>query len=370
MEKQAEKKSKRAPLLIVLCLLALTLSVGVYFWNQSMHYETTDDAQIKGNIYSIRTGITAYLDTICFKDNQRVEKGDTLFVFRTESLKAQVEIAKAALANAKSGLSVSDLNALASEQEVSVAQQNKLSTQSQIDIAQAKLTKATENFDRDKQLIDINGITQQQYETDKSLLAQAEATLQQTIHQSASATRKTESIRSQSKVAHQQISSAAALVMKCESELTIANERLHRAYIIAPCSGTVTKRSVEAGQYVLEGQSLCMVIDESNLWVTANFKETQLSNIKPGQKVQLSVDAYPDLVLNGLVDSYSGATSSSFALIPADNATGNYIKVTQRFPLRISITDYAENSNQADHHRSNNINLFPGLSVFVKIRTN
>ena len=129
--------------------------------------------------------------------------------------------------------------------------------------------------------------------------------------------------------------------------------------MLAPCDGTVTKRAVQPGQYVSAGQSLCAVVDDQHLWVSANVKETQLSLIRPGQPVEISVDAYPNLSLTGKVESFGGATGAKFSLMPPDNASGNFVKVVQRVPVRIALNPQGENSQRL---------LYPGLSAFVKIK--
>ena len=360
MENPNKKKSKK-PLIILGALLLLMAAIGVFYWIRSAHFETTDDAQLNGNVYSVRSSVTAYLDKICFKDNQQVKKGDTLMIFNRVALKAKVEQAKAALEQAKTKLSVSDIQALASSQNAKASLQTALSGKEAITAAQSRLDKAQKDFNRDKELLKINAVTQVQYDADKSTLAEAKAAYQQAVHQQHSAAISSLGLKSQANAAHHEISSAMALVAQRKAELEVAAQNYQHAFVTAPCNGIVTKRSVDPGQYVLSGQSLCAVVDADHLWVTANFKETQLQNIKPGQSVKISVDAYPDLDLKGEVQSFGGATGSKFALIPPDNATGNYIKVTQRFPLRIQLKSFPSNDKEF---------LFPGLSVEVRVKTN
>ena len=156
-----------------------------------------------------------------------------------------------------------------------------------------------------------------------------------------------------------QVSVAGNIILKKQAELTAALERLRHACIIAPFDGIVTKRNVQTGQFIIAGQSLCALINHKNLWVTANFKETQIEKIKTGQKVQVTVDAYEGKKLTGTIDSYGGATGSRFALIPPDNSTGNFIKISQRFPVKIKLDPQTEYSQ-----------LYPGLSVLVKVKVN
>lgn len=359
MENQTNKN--RRPLIILAVILLIAAGGVLFYWIKSSAYETTDDAQLDGNIYSVRAGITAYLDAIRFKDNQHVKKGDTLFVFNTVDLKAKVQQAKAALENAKAGLSVTDINALAREQNAKASVQSAMSGEQNINAARANYNKAKTDFNRAKELLKIDAITQEQFDATQASLQQARAQYQMAVHQQQSAAISSVGMQSQAKAAHHQVSAALALVNERQAELELAKQQLSHAYVLAPSDGIVTKRSVNVGQYVLSGQSLCAVVDEHHLWVIANFKETQIKKIKPGQSVNISVDAWPGLTLKGTVQSYAGATGSEFSLIPPDNATGNFIKVTQRVPIRIRIDSFSNPGNkQAD--------LFPGLSAFVKVR--
>jgi membrane fusion protein (multidrug efflux system) len=370
MEKQTPKKSRKT-FIILAVIFILVASIGGYAWIKASAYETTDDAQLAGNIFSVRAGVTAYLDAICFQDNQHVNQGDTLLIFDTVALKASVAKAKGALENARAGLSVSDIKALAQKQSANASLQTALSGKQNIAVAKANLDQAQSDFNRAQKLMEIKAVTKKDYDAYQTTLKQAEAQYEQAVHNQQSSVLVSTGLKSEAKAAHQQISAAAALVDQSVAELRLAEEQLSHAYIIAPCNGIVTKRSVDQGQYVLAGQSLCAVVDEQHLWITANFKETQLRNIKPGQPVKIRIDAYPGLELKGTVQSYSGATGASFSLIPPDNATSNFIKVTQRVPLRINIQRISDPENNSSGNQENSEEpslLFPGLSAFVKVK--
>lgn len=361
MKEQTQNKNRKS-LLFVAIILALAAAVTIFLWIRSASYETTDDAQLNGNIFSIRAGVTAYLDSIYFADNQHVKKGDTLLVFDTKELSAKVQQARAALENAKATFSVSGVSALASIQHSKASQQTALSGEQSISAAKVKLSKAQNDFNRDQKLLKIDAITESQFGAAQASLAEAKANYESTVHMQKSAKISFQGYQSQAKAAQHQVSAAEALVNERKAELKLAEEALNHAYIIAPTDGIVTKRSVNQGQYVLTGQALCTVVNEDKLWVTANFKETQLKKIRLGESVIITVDAWPGLKLKGTVDSYGGATGSEFALIPPDNATGNFIKITQRLPVRIKI-------NPVSRQKNKSAMLFPGMSVFVKVET-
>lgn len=320
--------------------------LGSYFWLQSRKYVSTDNAMLDGNIYSVRSSVTAHLKQINFKDNQRVHKGDTLFVFDTIALKVEVAQAKSALKQAKSQLSISDTEALASKQNAHSAQESILALEDEVIVAKTKLDKAQEDFNRSQSLHEIEAVTQMQLDADASALELAKTNYQQALHNKQSSTTASSALYSKATAAEGQISTTLAMVAQREAELALAEENLKQAYVLAPCDGVVSKRTVNPGQYTLAGQSLCTVSDTKSFWVSANFKETELRKIQTGQTVEINIDAYPDLKIKGMVESIGGATGSKYALIPPDNATGNFIKVTQLFPVRIKITEFFDSKNK------------------------
>jgi len=354
MEQQAPKKMKM--LIIILLIVIIIAGTGGYFWISSKAYETTDNAQVDGNIIPVRSSVTAYLDEIRFRDNQQVKKGDTLIVFNTTALRAKLEQAQAALENAKADLSVSDIRAIASFQNAQSSLQNVQSGQQDILAARANLDKARQELERTHNLLKIKAATQEQLETATAALQVAQASYMQAVNKQASSYSNSLGQQTSAKAVKGQISVAQAVVKQKMAELALAEEDFSHAYITAPFAGIVTKRAVSQGQYISAGQTLCAIIDNHHLWISANLKETQLDKIKPNQPVQIKLDAFPQLKLTGKVESYLGATGAKFSLLPPDNATGNFIKITQRFPIRISIDGEQPTI------------LYPGLSAFLKIK--
>jgi len=201
---------------------------------------------------------------------------------------------------------------------------------------------------------------QEQFENAQTALLIAKSDLAKAINQYQSSLSSSYSYKSQAKAEQSQIEMALAVIKQREAELKLVQNQLAHACITAPCNGIVSKRTVEEGQYISVGQNLCAVVENENLWVTANLKETQLKSIEIGQEVKIKADAYPNLDLTGKIESFSGATGAKYSLLPPDNATGNFIKIIQRIPVKISI-----NKLPADKAKL----LFPGMSVFVKIHT-
>ncbi|MBS1645920.1 MAG: HlyD family secretion protein [Bacteroidetes bacterium] len=358
-QEEMKKKSKKG--LFIGIAAAVVLIIGMVFFIAGSKYETTDNAQIDGDMVPVRAGITAYLKDIRFNDNQAVKKGDTLLIFDTDELKAKTMQAEAALENAQANLLSVENKAFASLENASASEETVQSNQQNITVAKTKLEKAKKDFERINELVKIKGATQEQYDNTQTNLLIAQSEYTKSINQQASSVSSSLGSKAQSKAEQNQIDLVKAQIKQRQAELDLAKKQLSYAYVLAPCNGIVTKRNVQKGQYVTNGQSLCMVINTDEFWITANFKETQLNKIKIGNEVEIELDAYPDLKLTGQVESYSGATGAKFSLLPPDNATGNFIKITQRFPLRISIHNFPKEKVRE---------VFPGLSVFVKVKVN
>lgn len=354
--KPVKKKSPRRIMIMGGILVIIILIVVRYFVMGSSR-ETTDNAQLDGDIIPIRSSVSGYIKTIHFKDNEPVKKGQLLITLDDVDLKARVAQAQAALENAranllsvKSNANAVSLNANATVFSSEAIQQNVVS-------AKARMKKAEDDFARMQNMLQAKAATQSQYDAAKTELDVARAQYDATINQYKSSTVQSKGIYSQAQAQQAQITLAEALVSQRQAELELAQTQLDYATVEAPCDGVVSRRAVEEGQYITIGQPLCSTIDNHNLWVTANFKETQLENLKIGQAVHIKVDAFPDMEIEGKVESFVGATGAKFSLLPPDNSTGNFVKVVQRVPVRIAITRYPENKAM----------LFPGLSAFVEV---
>jgi membrane fusion protein (multidrug efflux system) len=267
--------------------------------------------------------------------------------------------AEAALDNATANLQMVQNKAVASGENATASQLSAESNEQGVLFAKTKLDKAQKDLDRVNDLYKIKGATQEQVDNAQANLQMAKSEYNKSIDQQQSSISTSHGVRAQAKADQNQIDLAKAQIKQREAELALAQKQLSYAYVVAPCSGIVTKRSFNQGQYLTIGQSLCVIVNTENYWVTANFKETQLKKIKLGDEVEIELDSYPGLKLTGKVESFGGATGAKFSLLPPDNATGNFIKITQRFPARISIDNFPkEKSNE----------IFPGLSVFAKVK--
>jgi membrane fusion protein (multidrug efflux system) len=377
-----------------LAMAGLVILAAVFFlWRYVASYESTDDAQIDGHVNSVSGRVSGHVLKLNVEDNQYVEKETVLVDIDPADYKVAVAQARAEYADAQAqasaaGINVPMMNVSTSSQVsgaqagvssaqagISAARQQFEAAKSQVAQAEANNTKAQNDLARYKQLIDKREISQQQYDQAVASAQASAATLQAAranadasaaqIEQArdklaqASADLRTADTKPQMMRATQaRALSAQANADRKKAQLDQAELNLQYTRVTAPVSGMVSNRTVEVGQNVQPGQEMMKVIpfDEANIWVTANFKETQLRNIKPGQSAEIAVDA-TGRTYKGHIDSIAGASGDRFSLLPAENATGNYVKVVQRIPVKI-VFDKGEIK---DHE------LRPGMSVVPKV---
>ena len=358
MEEQTQKKGKKK-VKIIFGILALVAIVGAIFFIMGSNYESTDNAQLDADIVPIRSSVSGYVKTIHFKDNTIVKKGDLLFTIDDTEFRTKVAQAEAALENAKANLLAVKNNAQAVSFSADAALTSSEGSNLTSEAAKARLTKAQADYSRVKNMFDSKAATQAELDGSKAELDVAKAQYNATLKQYESSNIQSSGARSQAEAQKAMISLAEALVRQREAELILAKTQLEYTTVEAPCDGIISKRSVEEGQYITGGAPLCSQIDNSNLWVSANFKETQINHIKIGQPVEIKIDAYPDLKIKGKVLSFIGATGSKFSLLPPDNSTGNFVKIVQRVPVKISVDQLSKEEQQI---------LFPGLSAFISVK--
>ncbi|MFI2743861.1 HlyD family secretion protein [Zhouia sp. PK063] len=338
MEQQEKKKTNKKFIIIVGILIGVGIIYGGIKIVHSFSHETTDDAQVEANMNPIIPHVAGYIQKVYVTDNQNVKKGDTLFVIDDQDYIVQLEQAQAKLAAAESQLAVSQAsvgsyqaNAAASSSEVKSATGN-------IETAKIKLWRATNDYNRYKNLYDNHSITAQQYE--QALAAKQEAEQELKIlenRQKASASQKNAAF-SQTEISEKQVTVAEANVKSAQAALDAAKLNLGYTIVTAPIDGQLSDVDLQPGQFVSQGQSLFYLVNTTTKWVVANFKETQLDKMRVGQKVTLEVDSYPGEEFEGVVAAFSPATGAKFSLLPPDNATGNFVKTVQRLPVKINFT--------------------------------
>jgi membrane fusion protein (multidrug efflux system) len=361
-----QKKNRILPIV----LGAIVLIGGTYAFMKiryMMTHEDTENSYLEADISTVAPKVQGYVDKIRTQDNQHVKAGDTLFILDNREYVLRVQQAEAALNNAQANVGFISANASSAGANVGTADANFKATvagvetastsvstaQANVDAAQARAWQATQDFNRYATLVGQHAGTQQQYDQAKSNKDNADAALQAVKSQLETAKRQVDVNRRQADAGQSQKSAfetqAAAAGKNVELARTVVEQRridlenakLNLSYtvIIAPVSGYIARRSAQVGQFANIGSPLCSIVSDQQLWVNANFKETQVSKMAPGQSVQVKVDAYDNKVFNGKIESISPATGAKFSLIPPDNASGNFVKVVQRIPVKILITD-------------------------------
>ena len=358
MENETKPK-KGNKLKVIIGILAAAIIIGLIVYINGANFEKTDNAQLDADIIPIRSSVAGYVKTINFEDNQQVKKGQILFTIDDTELKTKVAQAEAALENAKANLISAKSSAKATSQNADAAVISTVTTVQNISAAKARLTKTQEDYKRIKNMFVAKASTQAEFDGIKAELDVAQAQYDATVSQNRTSSAQSLGVRSQAEAQSAMISLAEALVKQRKAELILAQTQLDYATVEAPSDGVVSRRAVEIGQYISVGQPLCSTIDNTTLWIAANFKETQVSKIKPGQLVDIKIDAYPDFKIQGKVESFIGATGAKFSLLPPDNSTGNFVKIVQRVPVKITIDHLTKEQAKI---------LFPGLSAFVSVK--
>jgi membrane fusion protein (multidrug efflux system) len=399
------KNNKVLGRILILIVVLVLISGGYMFWLHLSKFESTDDAQVDGQVYAISSRISGHVIDVKVDDEQEVKAGDILVVLDPKDYEVAVAKARADLADAvatysssRSDVPITSTNTQSTlttansarldasagvsgaERQLGAARARQSTAQANVRVAQANLTKATQDVERYKQLVSKDEISKQQYDQAVAAMDAARATLDA---QNATVNEATQNISvseknveqaqtrveqanaqiqaaltgpQQVKVTEAKAQSAAAKVDQQRAMLDQAELNLKYTTIVAPIAGVVGKKNVAIGQNTAPGQELMAVVPLDNLWITANFKETQLQKMRVGQTVKIKADAY-DREYTGKIQRLAGASGARFSLLPPENATGNYVKVVQRIPVRIAL-DPGQNS---DHL------LRQGMSVTPKV---
>jgi membrane fusion protein (multidrug efflux system) len=331
------KKKRNIMPFIMAFLLVVIAFIGIKKIMYGRENEDTENSQLECNITSMVSKVPGYVTVLNIKDNQYVHKGDTLLKIDDREWLIKVTQAEIALANATANIDLTGSNVNTADANVIAANSNILTAQANVEAAKVKVWKTTQDFDRYKKLYDLNSATAQQLDNATAEKESAEKQLEITIKQ-LNASKSVSAVSSaQMGSSQKQISLAALLVKQRQTELDNAKLQLSYATIIAPSDGFIAKKNVQMGQLITSNTPLFALVDDSYFWVTANFKETQIEKLSVGQSVKIELDAYPNGTFTGTVESLSPAAGSKFALLPPDNATGNFVKVVQRIPVKIKV---------------------------------
>jgi membrane fusion protein (multidrug efflux system) len=347
---QPPSTKKKIILSIVGVLGLLLLFWGFQKWNYGRSHQTTDNAQIDGHIVPVLAKVGGYVKTVNVSENDRVNAGQLLVQLDDADYRVRFQQAQADLAAAEATAGGGGFSGQAQSQVQSATGQ-RAALDAQIGAARANANKAAQDLARARELAAKQIISNQQLDAAQATAAVAQANLLAAERQAAAAGGTVNTAEAGVRVANARTLAARAAAENAQLQLDYTR-------ITAPASGEVSRKQVEVGQLVAAGQPLMSIVADTGMWVTANFKETQLATIRPGQPVEFEIDAYGGCVGEGKVASVSGATGAKFALLPPDNATGNFTKVVQRVPVRIAVT------KPCPGHA-----LRPGLSAVVHINT-
>ena len=329
-----KKKSLAFPI-----ILAAILLIGGFFgyrtYSYGLTHEETDDAQIASNMSPVISKISGYVSEVKVKDNQFVKKGDTLIVLDNRDQKMTLEQTIAALGTARSNVQTAKASTNAASQNINSTNAAIATANAQIEAAKVNVWKTSQDLKRYANLVKDHTITQQQYETALAAKQSADRQFQVLIDQKNQVSQQTGIVQSQTAASSEQIGVANSVVKQREVDVENAKLNLSYTVILAPEDGFVSKVPIQKGQFLQAGSQLFSLVRDNDKWVIANFKETQLSKMVEGQKVEIKIDAFPDQTFDGVVSSFSPATGSSFSILPPDNASGNFVKVVQRLPVRI-----------------------------------
>jgi len=354
-----KKKTNKKFILIFAVLIIVGTTYGVYKYVHSLSHEGTDDAQIEKNMNPIIPRVTGYVTKVYVKDNQFVKKGDTLFTIDNKDYLVKVADAEAAIIAAEGNYAAAKADIGSALANISVSESNVKSAGGNIESAKIRLTRATNDYERYNNLYKNRSITKQQFEQAEATKLEAESQLRILQQQEKASSYQKSVIIAKSNVSNKQTEVAAANINRAKTALDAAKLNLDYTVVTASIDGQVSKINIQPGQLVQPGQSLFYIINNEEVWVIANFKETQLNKMVIGQKVTLKVDAFPDTEFEGTLTSFSPATGSRFSLLPPDNATGNFVKTIQRLPVKISL----DKNNDAQKVSL----LRPGMNVDVDV---
>jgi membrane fusion protein (multidrug efflux system) len=356
---EEKKKTNKKFIFIFGALILIGGTYGIYKYMHSLAHEETDDAQIEKNMNPIIPRVSGYVTKVYVKDNDFVKKGDTLFTIDNRDYVVKVEDAKAALVASEGNLEVSKADVGSAQANVSVSEANVLSAGGNIETAKIRLNRANNDFERYSNLYKNHSITKQQFEQAEAAKLEAESQVKILQQQQRASSYQKSVTEARTNVSNKQTHVAEANIKSAKAKLDAAQLNLDYTVVTAAIDGQVSKISVQPGQFVQPGQSLFYIINNQDVWVVANFKETQLDKMIVGQKATVHVDAYPDTDFEGTITSFSPATGSRFSLLPPDNATGNFVKTIQRLPVKISLND----KNDAEKMKL----LRPGMNVDVDV---
>lgn len=319
-------RNKRRAIPNFFILLVLAIGIGWTF-GRFIHWgnvEFTDNAQVKQHLTPVNTRVQGFIKRICFDEYQRVKKGDTLVIIEDTEYRLKVAQAEADYQSALAGKT-------AMHTTINTTQNNILVTDAAIEEQRVRLQNAEADFKRYEGLLKEEAVTPQQFDRVKTDYEATKARYEQLLRQKQST-----SLVKQEQT--QRLDQNESAIKLAEAELELARLNLSYTVILATADGVTGRKEIHEGELVQQGQTLVTLVDGTEKWVIANYKETQTTRMQKGQLVDIQVDALPGVAFEGRISSISDATGSFYSLIPQDNSAGNFVKVEQRIPVRIEFT--------------------------------
>ena len=341
-----QKNIKRTYNVVIIAIVLLALG---YVCSRFLHLgskEWTDDAQVQRHITPLNARVGGFIKEIRFEDFQHVKKGDTLVIIEDAEYQLQLAQAEAQLKGQRSGASAVSAGITTTASNVRVASAG-------IDEARVNMENAKADYERFAALLEKDAVTRQQYDNARARYEAAKARYNQANNQKQS----TALVQNEQA---QRLSQTHASTSVAEAAVNLARLNLSYTVIVATCDGVMSKKDIHEGQLVQPGQLLARIVDDNQVWVVANYRETQMKHIAVGNKVEFEADAIPGVVFQGEVESIAAGTGSAFSHGPVDNATGNFVKVEQRVPVRIRLS--------ADNNADDVKKLLAGLNVECEVR--
>ena len=339
-----EQKKKKSNIAKLINLVVLVMVLGGLFWVVKSYFNFGNDkytnaAQVESFINPINTRVSAYIKEIRFVEHQPVKKGDTLMILDNREILTQVGQAEAAYMAALASKNVTSQSVNTASNNVNTVGANVQAASAGIKAAKARLWNAEQNFNRYQNLLKDEAVTRQQFDQIKTEYESQKAQLEVQIAQLQSVV----NTKSSSELTVNEVKSRLGMndaeIKRAENALEMAKLNLSYTVITAPHDGIMGRRSVNVGQLLNPSQQVATIVDINNVWITANYRENQMENVKIGGLAKVTVDALGGKEFEGKITAISGATGARYSAVPVDNSTGNFVKVQQRIPVRIEFTD-------------------------------
>ena len=339
-----EQKKKKSNFAKLINLVVLVMVLGGLFWVVKSYFNFGNDkytnaAQVESFINPINTRVSAYIKEIRFVEHQPVKKGDTLLILDNREILTQVGQAEAAYMAALASKNVTSQTVNTASNNVSTVGANVQASKAGIEAAKARLWNAEQNFKRYQNLLKDEAVTRQQFDQIKTEYESQKAQLEVQIAQLQSVVNTKRSSELTVNEVKSRLGMNDAEIKRAENALEMAKLNLSYTVITAPHDGIMGRRSVNVGQLLNPSQQVATIVDINNVWITANYRENQMENVKIGGLAKVTVDALGGKEFEGKITAISGATGARYSAVPVDNSTGNFVKVQQRIPVRIEFTD-------------------------------